>query len=321
MDAVKLAKEVFDIEIQALSTMRDALDHTFEKILDLVTGCKGKVVLTGMGKPGHICEKLAATFASLGTPAFFLHPAEALHGDLGMISESDVVIAMSFSGESEEIVRILPNIKLIGATLVGVTANAASTLAKHCDVLQLLPPVEEACHLQLAPTSSTTVELVYGDALAIAASRRYGFGKENYALFHPAGALGKKLLLKVADLMAVHEKNAVVGEHSHLHAAIIEMSAKQLGMVTIVDERGYIKGIITDGDLRRALNRKVDIYDLHVKDVMSASPFTIRDDALAVEALQKMKVHMVSCMPVVDAGGKAIGAVSMGIILEAGVVL
>lgn len=196
MDRLAEGKRVFDIEIEALQKTRDALDETYVQILDLITNCSGKVIVTGMGKPGHIAAKLAATFASLGTPAFRLHPAEAMHGDLGMVSPNDVVIAISFSGESDEIVRILPNIKLIGATLIALTGNPSSTLAKAADVVQVLPKFEEACYLGLAPTSSTTAALCYGDSLAVVASGVYGFKDENYAMFHPAGSLGKKLILK-----------------------------------------------------------------------------------------------------------------------------
>ena len=195
MNKLHEAKRVFDIEIDALSKTRDALDDTFIEILDLITNCNGKVIVTGMGKPGHVGTKIAATFASLGTPSFYLHPAEAMHGDLGMISENDIVIAISYSGESDEIVRILPNIKMIGATLVGITGNPESTLAQVADVVQVFPKFNEACYLGLAPTSSTTATLCYGDALAIVASGVYGFKDADFGKFHPAGSLGKKLIL------------------------------------------------------------------------------------------------------------------------------
>lgn len=192
MDKISEGRRVFEIEIDAMTKMRDALDDTFIKVLDLITNCKGKVIITGMGKPGHIGTKMAATFASLGTPSFFLHPGEAMHGDLGMVSEDDVVIAISYSGESDEIVKILPNIKMIGATLVGITGNEKSSLAQASDIVQILPPFEEACYLGLAPTSSTTVELAYGDALAVVASAINGFKNSDFLKFHPAGFFGKK---------------------------------------------------------------------------------------------------------------------------------
>ena len=194
-------KKVFDIEINALKMMRDNLDETFLHILNLVTSCTGKVIVTGMGKPGHIAAKLAATFSSLGTSSFFLHPGEAMHGDLGMVSSDDIVIAISYSGESEEVINIIPSIKIRGAKIIGITANKASSLARMADVIQILPYFEEACYLGLAPTSSTTVELCYGDALAVVASEIYGFKDSDFSMLHPAGSLGKKLIVRVDDLM------------------------------------------------------------------------------------------------------------------------
>ena len=319
MDRLAEGKRVFDIEIAALEKTRDALDETFLQILDLVTNCKGKVIVTGMGKPGHIAAKLAATFASLGTPAFRLHPAEAMHGDLGMVSANDVVIAISFSGESDEIVRILPNIKMIGAKLVGLTGNPNSTLAKTSDVVQVLPKFEEACYLGLAPTSSTTAALCYGDSLAVVASGVYGFKDSNYALFHPAGSLGKKLILKVNDLMAKNDKNAKVHVNVPLKDAIIELSKKGLGAVTIVDDGDKILGIITDGDLRRQLEKGVDVYKLQVENVMSKNPVIVPKEMLAVEALKLLKEKNISCLLVAE-DGKAEGTIRLQDIMGVGIV-
>ncbi len=319
MDRLKEAKRVFDIEIAALEKMRDALDDTYLKILDLITNCEDKVIITGMGKPGHIAAKLAATFASLGTPAFRLHPAEAMHGDLGMVSANDVVIAISFSGESDEIVRILPNIKMIGAKLVGLTGNPNSTLAKASDIVQVLPRFEEACYLGLAPTSSTTVALCYGDSLAVVASGIYGFKDSNYALFHPAGSLGKKLILKVEDLMAKGDKNATVHINVPLKDAIIELSKKGLGAVTVVDEDNHILGIITDGDLRRQLEKGVDVYGLRVEEIMSRNPHTISPDTLAIEALKMMKEKNVSSL-LVKSEEEAAGTIRLQDIIGVGIV-
>ena len=319
MDRLAEGKRVFDIEIEALQKTRDALDETYVQILDLITNCSGKVIVTGMGKPGHIAAKLAATFASLGTPAFRLHPAEAMHGDLGMVSPNDVVIAISFSGESDEIVRILPNIKLIGATLIALTGNANSTLAKAADVVQVLPKFEEACYLGLAPTSSTTAALCYGDSLAVVASGVYGFKDENYAMFHPAGSLGKKLILKVGDLMAEGEKNAKVHISVPLKDAIIELSKKGLGAVSVVDDNDNILGIITDGDLRRQLEKGVDVYSLKVEDIMFPSPSTISKDRLAIEALKQMKERNISCLLVAE-NNKAIGTIRLQDIIGVGIV-
>lgn len=310
MDKLAEGMRVFDIEIEALRRTRDALDYTFVEILDFITECKGKVIITGVGKPGHIAKKLAATFASLGTSAFYLHPGEAMHGDLGMVAKDDVVIAISYSGESDEIVRILPNIKMIGAVLVGITGNGDSTLAQASDVVQVLPAFDEACYLGLAPTSSTTSILCYGDALAVVASGIYGFGDADFGRFHPAGALGKKLILKVGDLMAAEEKNAVVGEDAMLKDAIVEISKKGLGMVSILDENGGLKGIVTDGDLRRQIEKGADIYSLRVQEVMTRMPITIERNRLAVEALNRLKEKNISCMPVME-GSKVVGAIQL----------
>lgn len=319
MDRLAEAKKVFDVEITALKKTRDALDDTFLQILDLVVHCTGKVIVTGMGKPGHIASKIAATFASLGTPAFKLHPAEAMHGDLGMVSANDVVIAISFSGESDEIIHILPNIKMIGATLVGITGNPNSTLAKESDLVQVLPKFDEACYLGLAPTSSTTAVLCYGDALAVVASGIYGFKDVDFGKFHPAGSLGKKLILKVEDLMAKNDKNAKVHVSVPLKDAIIELSKKGLGAVSVVDDGDKLIGIITDGDLRRQLEKGADIYNMKVEEIMTSKPLTVTKDKLAVEALRIMKNKNISCLIVVD-GEKAIGTVRIQDIIGVGIV-
>lgn len=319
VDRLLEGKKVFDTEIVALEKTRDALDDTFLKILDLVVNCEGKVIITGMGKPGHIAAKLAATFSSLGTPSFRLHPAEAMHGDLGMISSSDVVIAISFSGESDEIVKILSNIKMIGATLVGITGNPNSTLAKASDIVQILPKFEEACYLGLAPTSSTTAVLCYGDALAVVASGIYGFKDADFGKFHPAGSLGKKLILKVDDLMAKCEKNAVVHISVPLKDAIIELSKKGLGAVSIIDDNQKLLGIITDGDLRRQLEKGADIYYMKVEEVMSTKPVTIDKEKLAVEALHIMNEKNISCL-IVTEEDKAIGTIRLQDIIGVGIV-
>ena len=319
MDRLSEGKRVFDIEIAALEKTRDALDDTYLQILDLITKCKGKVIITGMGKPGHIAAKLAATFASLGTPSFMLHPAEAMHGDLGMVSANDVVIAISFSGESDEIVRILPNIKMIGAKIVGLTGNSGSTLAKASDIVQVLPEFEEACYLGLAPTSSTTAALCYGDSLAVVASAIYGFKDTDFGKFHPAGSLGKKLILKVKDLMSEGENNAKVHISVPLKDAIIELSKKGLGAVTVVDDNDIILGIITDGDLRRQLEKGVDVYNLKVEEIMSKRPITVSKDMLAVDALKILKEKNISCVLVME-DNKSVGTLRLQDIIGVGIV-
>ncbi len=318
MDKLLEGKRVFDIEIEALRRTRDSLDATFVQIVDLITCCKGKVIITGMGKPGHIATKLAATFASLGTPAFCLHPGEAMHGDLGMISDNDIVIAISYSGESDEIVKILPNIKLIGAVLVAITGNGLSTLAQAADIVQVFPKFEEAGSLRLAPTSSTTVELCYGDALAIVASAVYGFQDQDFAKFHPAGSLGKKLILKVDDMMSSAEQNAVTPMDATLKDAIVELSKKGLGIVSVVDGDGRLAGVITDGDLRRQLEKGANVYNLQVREIMTKTPVTISSGKLAADALKLMKDKNISCMPVVK-GKKVLGTIRLQDIIGAGI--
>lgn len=321
MDKLKEAKNVFDKEIIALQKTRDSLDETFIRILDTIVSCKGKVIITGMGKPSHIARKLAATFSSLGTPSFCLHAAEAMHGDLGMIAKQDVVIIISYSGESDEIIHILPNIKWIGSTLIAITGNGNSTLAQAADIVQVLPKFEEACHLGLAPTSSTTAVLCYGDALAVTASEIHGFCENNFGMLHPAGSLGKKILYKVDDLMLTNEKASVVLIGAPFTEAIGEMAKKCIGAVTIIDSDSKLCGIITDGDLRRAISNKIDIYKLNVERVMTAIPKTIFSGSLAVDALKYMNNHNLSVLPVVDKNVKLKGMITVQDILRAGIVI
>lgn len=313
------AKRVFDTEIEALEKVKNGLNLVFNSIVEEILRCHGKVIITGMGKPGHIARKLSATFASLGIPSFFLHPAEAMHGDLGMVDDKDIVIAISYSGESDEIVRILPNIKLLGAKIIGITGNSKSTLAKCSDIVEVFPEFDEACFLGLAPTSSTTCALVYGDALAVVASQINDFKDVDFGKRHPAGSLGKKLVLKVDDLMAKGEDLPVVSTLSHLSEAIQEISNKHLGAVLIEDAEGDLLGIITDGDLRRAMAKHVDIYSMTVQEVMTFYPKTIEVGSLAYDALLKVKEYDVNCLAVVD-GEKPIGLITWKDIINAGIV-
>ena len=321
MEILEEARRVFDIEINALIKTRDSLNNTFIEILKQITECKGKVVITGIGKPGHIATKLAATFSSLGTPSFCLNSAEAMHGDLGMVSAEDVVIAISYSGESDEIVRIIPSIKLIGARLIGITGNSESTLAKFSDIVQVLPKFEEACYLGLAPTSSTTVELCYGDALAVVASGVYGFNDIDFGKFHPAGALGKKLILKVDDLMATGTNIPKVQNNTLLMDAITEMAKKRLGIVSVVDEKGVLIGVLTDGDLRRSIEKKIDIYNVCINDVMTKNPKVVFDNSMAVDALKFLKETNVNGLPVVSNDNVLVGTITWQMIIKAGIVL
>lgn len=319
-DIQREARAVFDKEILALEKTRDAIDEHYEEILRLIVNCRGKVVVTGIGKPGHIGAKIAATLASLGTPAFFLHPAEAMHGDLGMVQKQDVVLLLSYSGESEEVTRLLPTLHEIGCTMVAVTGNPKSTLARACAVHFFFPKFEEACYLHLAPTSSTTALLALGDSLAVLASKARDFTEADFGLNHPAGALGKKLLVKVKDLMYSGADNALVFQGSSLRSAIVEMSAKGLSMVTVADENKALKGIITDGDLRRMLERGVDVYGETVDAVMTRNPKWIDQREMAVNALQAMNNFRITGMPVLDEEGRVIGSILMQDILKAGIV-
>lgn len=314
------ARKVFDKEIEALVKTRDALGDEFEKIAELIFQCKGKVVVTGMGKSGHIGTKIAATLASLGSPAFFMHPGEALHGDLGMVEEKDVVLLISYSGESEEVTRQLPTLKEIGCVTVAITGNEKSTLANGCKYQFIFPEFEEACYMHLAPTSSTTSLLVLGDALALTVSMAKNYTREDFGLHHPAGALGKKLLVKVENLMHKDSENAVVLEGSSLRNAILEMSGKGLSLVTIVGNDQKLRGIITDGDLRRMLDKGIDVYNAKVDDVMTKNPKWIDYREMAVNALQVMTDSKITGMPVVDEEEKVIGAILMQDIFKAGIV-
>lgn len=319
IDILSEGKKVFDIEINALQKMKDYLDETFVHILNLLISCTGKVVITGMGKSGHIAAKLAATFSSLGTASFYMHPGEAMHGDLGMISNNDIVIAISYSGESDEVITILPSIKIRGVTIIGMTANENSSLAKMVDIVQILPHFEEACYLGLAPTSSTTVELCYGDALAVVASKVYGFKETDFSMLHPAGSLGKKLIIRVADLMKKNESNPIVRENAMLKDAIVELSKKGLGIVSICNKENQLIGVITDGDLRRLMEKNADIYKLKVDEVMSRFPQYIDSEAFAVDALNQFKKFNISAMPVIN-NGVLIGTIRIQDIIGIGIV-
>lgn len=319
-NVIEEAKGVFDKEIKALTLTRDAIGHGFEVILRLILECEGKVVITGMGKPGHIGTKIAATFASLGTPSFFMHPGEAMHGDLGMVEKKDVIVLLSYSGESTEVTELMPVLHEIGCTTIAITGNSKSTLARKCQYCFCSPEFEEACYMHLAPTSSTTALLVIGDALAVVSSRMRNYTKEDFGLHHPAGALGKKLLVKVKDVMHSGDDNAVILDGSPLRNAIIEMSNKGLSMVTITDEDKRLKGIITDGDLRRMLEKGVDVYNETVTNVMTKTPKWIDYREMAVDALQKMNDLKITGMPVLNQEREVVGSVLMQDIFKAGIV-
>lgn len=320
MDIINEAKWVFDTEIAALQATRDSLEKNFENIVNLVVDCRGKVIISGMGKPGHIGTKIAATLASLGTPSFFMHPGEAMHGDLGMVTKDDFVILMSYSGESEEVVRLLPTLHEIDCVTAAVTGNPKSTLALSCHYCFCFPHFEEACYMHLAPTSSTTALLALGDAIAVVASKMRSYTKDDFALHHPAGTLGKKLLVHVSNIMHSGDENAVVSEGCSLRNAIIEMSSKGLSMVSVVDSDLRIKGIITDGDLRRMLERGTDVYSETVENVMTKTPKCIDQREMAVNALQLMSDLRITGMPVLDEEKCVVGTILMQDIFKAGIV-
>lgn len=315
------ARAVLEIEAEAVRRLAPRLGEAFVAAHDIVLAARGRVVVTGMGKSGHVGGKIASTLASTGTPAFFMHPGEASHGDLGMIVADDVVVAISNSGESDEILRILPLIKRRGAKVIAITGRPQSTLAREADVHLDAAVEKEACPMNLAPTASTTAVLALGDALAVALLESRGFGSEDYALAHPGGALGRRLLLHVADVMHGGERLPQVPAGATLKEAILEMSQKGLGMTAIVDAEGRVAGLFTDGDLRRTLEKHDDIRDLKVADVMTRHPRTIGPGRLAAEAAQVMQAHRVSGrLLVVDESGRLVGALHVDDLLRAGVI-
>ncbi|CAI8691512.1 KpsF/GutQ family sugar-phosphate isomerase [Burkholderia sp. MS455] len=309
--ALALARDVLDIEADAVRALRDQLDGGFVQAVALLLGCRGRVVVSGIGKSGHIARKIAATLASTGTPAFFVHPAEASHGDLGMVTSDDVFIGISYSGESEELVAILPLVKRIGAKLIAITGRAESSLGTLADVNLNAAVSKEACPLNLAPTASTTAALALGDALAVAVLDARGFGSEDFARSHPGGALGRRLLTYVRDVMRSGDDVPSVGLDATLSDALFQITAKRLGMTAVVDADGKVAGIFTDGDLRRVLARDGDFRTLPITDVMTRNPRTIGPDHLAVEAVELMERHRINQMLVVDADGALIGALNM----------
>lgn len=313
------AKTVFDIEQRGLSELRKRLGNDFVQAATTMLGCKGHVVTIGMGKSGHVSNKIAATLASTGTPAFSIHPGEAGHGDLGMITGSDLVLAISNSGETEEVLAILPVIKRLGVKLLSMSGKVGSTLAKNSDIHLDVSVDEEACPLGLAPTASTTACLVMGDALAVTLLQMRGFTKEDFARSHPLGTLGKRLLLQIKDVMRSGDAVPQVEVTADLSEALLEMNKKGLGMTTLVDS-GRVVGVFTDGDLRRALQRSLDFTQVKVKAVATLNPVTISVDKMAVEAAQIMEQKKIHSLPVCDADEQLVGALNIHDLLKSGVV-
>lgn len=319
---LEIARRVLQIEADAVYALKERLNEDFVKAIKIIMACQGKVVVTGMGKSGLICHKIAATMASTGTPTFFLHPAEGIHGDLGMLSRGDVVIAVSYSGETEEICRILPVIKRMGLPLIAMSGRPASTLGIAGDVHLDVSVAEEACPLGLAPTASTTATLAMGDALAVALLNERGFRAEDFAMFHPGGALGKKLLLRVEDLMHKGADIPLVSPDTLLRDALFEITSKKLGVTGVVDSAGLLLGVFTDGDLRRMMERGLETLQLPIADAMSTSPKRILRRNLAAKALQIMEQHAITSLFVFEdeQSQVPIGIIHLHDLLRAGVV-
>jgi arabinose-5-phosphate isomerase len=316
---IDLGRAVIETEADAVSALIPRLGEAFARACSYLLHCQGRIVVIGMGKSGHIGNKIAATLASTGSPAFFVHPGEASHGDLGMITSQDVVLALSNSGETGELLVILPLLKRLGAPLIAMTGKPDSTLARESEVHIDVSVEKEACPLGLAPTSSTTAALVMGDAMAVALLQARGFTAKDFALSHPGGTLGRRLLLRVGDIMHADRALPVVGVDATLHEALEVMSAKGLGMTAVVDPEGGVAGVYTDGDLRRTLNKPIDIHHVKVSEFMTKNCLTVAPDMLAAEALQMMDEKKINGLLVIDEKQNLIGAFNMHDLLRAGV--
>jgi len=317
---IRLAKQVLKIESESIKRLSSHINRDFEKAVNLIFASKGRVVVTGIGKAGIIGEKISATLASTGTPSLWLHSAEAIHGDLGRVTKQDVVIAISNSGETEEIVKLIPHIKKIGARLIAMTGNIRSTLAKNSDAVLDVSIKEEACPLGLAPMASTTTMLAMGDALCAALMDKRKFKKTDFAFLHPGGNLGKRLLLKVEDIMRKGPQHPVVREKTKIKDVLLKITTSRAGSATVVGRDGRIKGIFTDGDLRRQLEQGVDVLDRDVDEVMTKRPKTLKKGCLAVEALRILEEYKIDEIPIVDDKGHPIGLVDVQDLLKAGLV-
>ena len=315
----KLARNVINIEQQAITELLQYIDNSFEQACQLMFNCQGRVIVIGMGKSGHIGGKIAATLASTGTPAFFVHPGEASHGDLGMITKDDVVLTISNSGETGEVLAIIPVIKRLGSKLISMTGNTDSTLAKLSDTHVCIKVSTEACPLGLAPTSSTTATLVMGDAIAVALLNARGFTADDFALSHPGGSLGKRLLLRLSDIMHQGDRLPVVSDDAFIKDALVEMSLKGLGMTAVINEKDQLVGLFTDGDLRRILDLQINIHQDKISTVMTKSPTVANADMLAAQALNIMEEKKINGLVVVDDKLKPIGAMNMHDLLKSGV--
>ncbi|MGB9710066.1 MAG: KpsF/GutQ family sugar-phosphate isomerase [Thermodesulfovibrio sp.] len=317
---IDVAKRVLTIEAQSLQELKERINEDFLKAVEIIHNSKGRVVVTGMGKSGLVGRKIAATLASTGTPSFFMHPAEASHGDLGMVTEDDVVIAISNSGETEEVLRLIPYLKYFNVKIIALTGNPNSTLARQADVTLDVSVKEEACPFGFIPTASTTVTLAMGDALAVALIMRNGFKKEDFAVFHPGGSLGRKMLTKVKDLMHMGEELPVAHPDTVMLDAVLEISSKRLGVVVIVDEKMKILGIITDGDVRRGVQKYgKELFELKVSEIMTRNPKTINEEELAAVALSTMQKYSITSLVVPASDGTLKGLIHIHDILKKGI--
>jgi arabinose-5-phosphate isomerase len=313
----QLGRSVIRTELEAISALEKRIDHHFSNACQLLLSCQGRIVVMGIGKSGHIARKVASTMASTGTPALFVHPGEASHGDMGMITPQDLMLIFSYSGETPEIVNLLPTIKRLGVQLISVTGKPESTLALCADVHIEVSVSQEACPLGLAPTSSTTASLVMGDALAIALLEARGFTAQDFALSHPGGSLGKRLLMHIDSLMRTGNDIPHVKPDCLLNQALLEVTRKRLGMTTILDDEGHLAGVFTDGDLRRALDKGFDIYKTPIKEVMTRNSITLTPRLLAATALQVMQAHKITAIVVIDNDRKPVGVIHIHDLLQA----
>ena len=317
-DYIDVANRVLDIESAAIKNLKGTLNKSFVEACEACENCKGKIIVMGLGKSGHIADKIAATFASTGTPAFFIHPSEAIHGDLGMIDKEDVVLILSNSGETEEIVSLIPMIKRMGITIIALTGNKKSKLSNEASVHVYVEVKEEACPMNLAPTASTTAALAMGDAIAVALLEKKGFTKEDFAKSHPGGSLGRKLLLSLGDIMHKDNEIPIVYETDKLASGLIEMSEKALGMTAVLNDDNDLVGIFTDGDLRRTLENKVDIQSTYMKEVMSKDPYIMNEDTLAYNAVATIQEMKITSLLIVK-DKRVIGALNIHDLFRAGV--
>ncbi len=318
--SIEIGKRVLAIEAKAIEDLIGRIDENFSVAINILYECMGRVVVTGMGKSGLIGKKISATFASTGTPSFFLHPAEGIHGDIGMVMHHDVVLVISNSGETGEIIALLPTFKRMNLKIICLTGKSHSTLAKNSDVVLDVCVKEEACPMNLVPTASTTVTLAMGDALAVALFEKRGFREEDFALFHPGGAIGRRLLLTVGDLMHTGSDIPVVREDNNMKEVIYEMTSKKLGMTAVVDKDKRLAGIITDGDLRRVIEKETDIFKLSAREIMTKNPKVTRKDSLAVSAVQMMETHSITSLVVLNDNRTIDGIIHLHDLLKKGIV-